>query len=92
MDGWAVQMKSQFRNFIFRQFFVNINLIFQNVLIAHMLDFQITSHMLLNWKLAARVNGEFTQAKTYEVVLELLENGTEMDVIIISFDATRAYG
>ena len=72
-----------------------------------------------NWKLAARVNGEFTQAKTYEVVLELLENGTEMDVIycendnsafgaiqaleergisygadgdviIISFDATRA--
>lgn len=72
-----------------------------------------------NWKLAARVPGEFTQAKTYEVVLELLSQGTDMDVIycendnsafgaiqaleergvsygadgdvmIISFDATRA--
>ncbi|MDO4309041.1 MAG: ABC transporter substrate-binding protein [Eubacteriales bacterium] len=72
-----------------------------------------------NWKLAARVMGEFTQAKTYEVILDLLEKGTEMDVIycendnsafgaiqaleekgvscgtdgdvmIISFDATRA--
>lgn len=72
-----------------------------------------------NWKLAARVMGEFTQAKTYEVILELLDEGTQMDVIycendnsafgaiqaldekgvsygsdgevmIISFDATRA--
>ncbi|MDO5337555.1 MAG: ABC transporter substrate-binding protein [Eubacteriales bacterium] len=72
-----------------------------------------------NWKLAARLSGEFTQAKTYEVVLELLSQGTDVDVIycendnsafgaiqaleekgvsygadgdviIISFDATRA--
>ncbi len=72
-----------------------------------------------NWKLTARVMGEFTQAKTYEVILDLLDQGTEMDVIycendnsafgaiqaleekgiccgpegdvlIISFDATRA--
>lgn len=44
-----------------------------------------------NWKLAARVNGEFTQAKTYEVVLELLENGTEMDVIYCEND-NSAFG
>ena len=44
-----------------------------------------------NWKIVSRVEGEFTQAKTYEMILELVRSGTEMDVIYCEND-NSAFG
>lgn len=44
-----------------------------------------------NWVMTAQVPGEFTQAKAYEVVLELLEQGTPVDVLYCEND-NSAFG
>lgn len=44
-----------------------------------------------NWKLAARVPGEFTQAKAYEVVSEILKQDKDVDVIYCEND-NSAFG
>lgn len=44
-----------------------------------------------NWKLAATLPGEFTQAKTYEVVLDFLESDGDVDVIYCEND-NSAFG